>query len=866
MANTPAWFNKDYYLTSKLAQLRAAGETKYNNIVDVAVALEAAGFTAYEHFQQYSLIERTSPNPAFNATEYLHAKAAQLGNGATADSVALAIREAGMNLWEHFQKYGWKEGVNPSNSFDVKKYMESKLAQLQKAEPDAGWTAEKLEEAFSSAGIDPVSHYDQFGKNEEGVEVSPATNPVPSDGRTDGQTFTLTTGADNFTGTAGNDTFNGLSSSVAGESTINAADKIDGGAGKDTLNIAVTGTATATTNGADIKNIEVVNVRNVGTGAATLDASTVVGLTEAYSDRSTGNLTITNLAAGSTVGLKGNGVANLGTLTATYVNAATAANFTVDGGTSTTAAGAVTINGSAAMTSATITGSNGTNLLTSVTFGGGAAVNALTVDAKSNLTTGNVTGLAANTTITVKGAGAANIGTLLATNVVAVDASANTGGVTTVLNNVTGIKFTGGSGNDVVTTGAVLAGSAAVDAGAGTGDRLVVADSTHVTATVGKFYKGFEQLQVESGVSVDVAHLADGNTIDTIRINQTGTTATGVTNLSAAQAANVQILAADGTNPITIGVKDASVAGQIDTVKAALTTSTTTAGVATANNIDLTGLTLTGVEKLELTGNGTVAASTGSVTLTTANATSLDSITISNAGTNTITIAAGQTGTNLLVDASASTGNTTVNASAYNTSTGAQLLGGSGHDVLQGSARADNIVGGAGNDVIAGTAIGGFTAGTATALGTVTGSIAVSTAADILTGGEGRDVFAIGRVNDIANISSITDLNLGGDAAATGVDAIYFDLATTSATTAVTVVTLSDAQKATVSGAANLAAAVEAALQIANGVNNAVQFTYGADTYLAVNGANAGFAVADDALVKITGVVGTLDASDIVII
>lgn len=677
-------------------------------------------------------------------------------------------------------------------------------------------------------------------------------------------TWWLTAGPDNIVGTSGNDIVDGWVTDVAGQaSTLAAADKIDGGAGKDTLNITVTGTATATTNGADIKNIEVVNVRNVGTGVAALDASTVIGLSEVYADRGTGALTVTNLAKDATVGLIGNGTAALGALTVTYVNAATAADFTVQGGTGATAAGAVNINGAATLTSATITGSNGANTLTSVTFGGTSAVNALTVDAQSNLTTGNITGLATSAKIVVKGAGAANIGTLQATNVVEVDASANTGGVTTTLNNVTGIKFVGGSGNDVITTGAVLAGTASVDAGAGTADRLVVANSGHVTATVGKFYKGFEQLQVQDGVSVNVDHLADGNTIGSVRINDAGGS-TGVTNLSATQAANVAILAANATGAITIGVKDATVAGQIDTVKAALTT-TTAAGA--ANNLDLTGLTMTGVEKLELTGNGTTAATTGAVTLTTANATALDSIIIKNAGTNSITIDAGQTGTNLIVDASGSTGNTTINAALYNTTTGVQLLGGSGHDVLLGvTARSDKVVGGAGNDVIAGTAIGGSTAGTATAPGTVTTSITASTAADILTGGEGRDAFAIARVDAISSVSHITDLNLGGNAAATGVDVLYFDLATTSATTAVTVVTLNDAQKATVAGAVDLAAAVEAALQVASGTNNAVQFTYGADAYLAVNGATAGWAVGDDALVKITGVAGTLDASDIVII
>ncbi len=513
-----------------------------------------------------------------------------------------------------------------------------------------------------------------------------------------------------------------------------------------------------------------------------MDASQVVGLTEVNSDRSTGTLAVTNLANSATLGLKGNGVAVLGNVTGSYVAAATSANIVVDGGTG-AASAAVAIADGVALTSAAITGKNGVNALTGVSFGAGARtadnVKAVTIDAQSNLTTGNITGLAAASTITVKGAGTANIGALEATNVTSVDASANTGGVTATLNDVTTLKFVGGAGNDVLTTGAVLATGASVDAGAGTADRLVVANSNHVTAAAGKFYKGFEQLQVETGASVDVTQLADNNTINAIRIND-GVGTTGVTNLSAAQAAAVSIIAtgAAAGGAITIGVKDASAAGQIDTVKAALTT-TTAAG--TASSIDLTGVVLSGVEKLELTGNGTASATTGAVTLTTSAATSLDSIIVKNAGVNSITIDGAQGATNLVVDASGSTGATTIDASAYNTTTGASLKGGSSFDVLLGSARSDLIVGGDGNDVISGA--GGVTVGTAataTTIAVLTAVTGAQAAADVLTGGAGRDVFAFapGAGNTVAVASSITDLNLGGTTLATGVDQIYFDGAT----------------------------------------------------------------------------------------
>lgn len=191
-----SWFIESDYLTSKLAQLRSIGETSFTNIIQVKQAIEAAGLTTLEHFQKYGSAERTSPNQYFNADEYLAAKAVQLNSLAgstgtwTSATVALALDNAGIGIYDHFHKYGWAEGVNPSNSFDVAAYMAAKLAALQTAEPSASWTAEKLQATFQSAGIDPIGHFEAYGKT-EGLTVTPATNPV-SPTPTAGSTFTLT--------------------------------------------------------------------------------------------------------------------------------------------------------------------------------------------------------------------------------------------------------------------------------------------------------------------------------------------------------------------------------------------------------------------------------------------------------------------------------------------------------------------------------------------------------------------------------------------------------------------------------------------------------------------------------------------------
>ena len=621
---------------------------------------------------------------------------------------------------------------------------------------------------------------------------------------------------------------------------------------------------------ASISGVETINIRAVQTQAAdivTLDASGVAGLTTLNVNNSLSSVTVTNLAKGAAFGVNGDGAAaQTGSYLLGYASAADVATLNISGG----------VKGATSTTGPTITLS-GTGLTSTVINTTGTAANvtgaitaigtSVTVNAAANLT-GTLTAAAA-TKLTATGSAVVDFsGAALANTIVTVDASAMTaGGLKVAAGTSTAFKFTGGAGNDYVTTGATLA-TGLVDAGAGTADRLVVGVSAHIDATAGKLYKNFEQIQVNAtaaSTTVDLDNLALYNTFDTVRINQDGAFSATVSNLSSTAAANVAIVKATpttaGTDIITIGVKGSTTAGQIDTVKAALTT-TTSAGA--AQTIDLTGLTLTGVEKLELTGTGTASSTTGAVTFTTTNALSLDSIKFANAANgNIITIAAGQA-TNLVVDASASTGGVTVDATANNATTGVNLKGGSSYDVLKGAVGlSDILTGGAGNDVLA-TGVATVTAGTSSAIGSATAATA-ATASDTMTGGDGRDMFVLGTNSAIATMSSITDLNLGGSTSASGVDGITLDLATAGAAT---IVVLTDTQKANIAAAASLSAAFDVACAIDTTVNAVVQFTYGTDTYLFVNGVAAGatYSATNDVAIKITGVTGTLDASDITIV
>lgn len=670
------------------------------------------------------------------------------------------------------------------------------------------------------------------GVNNVGTDTGTGTNV--------GTTFTGTVGTDLFTGTGANDTFNFLvDGTTPSNSTLTSVDKLVGGAGIDTLNINTVGGVADVLNAADVSAIETIAIRaTTADKVSILKAAPTAVTTISVSGTGYVNVgVVTGLAAGTKFALTG--VTGSGSYAASYAAAVTTADVSLSGGNVTS--GSVRVNGTG-LTSVTITGSNGVNSMSGANLANG--IKTVTIDAQSALTIGSINGVGAATTITVTGAGVANIGSLNA-NVSTVTATANTGGLTATLGAVTQ-KVTGSAGINTISTGIALT-TGSVDAGAGTADTLIVTNSAALnTGALGLKYTNFEILQVNSGVAVDMDNIAG---ITAVRVADAAG-ATTVTNLTVGLAAAVTITSADANGVITLGVKGASTGGQVDTVKATLFNTVANAAVA----VNLTGITLVGVEKLELTGNGTATATSGTITLTTNNATSLDSIIVKSAGIAVVTIAAGHSATSLVVDGSGMTGRFGVDASLYNTSTGITIRAGSGDNVLFGSKNGDTIVSGAGNDLITGD--GGVGNGTTfTTLNTHVG-------ADTITGGLGNDIFGFGLGTTVSTVSTITDLNLGSAVVGGKVDSLVFSM--TSVLTP-TIVTLTTGQQTTVTNAATLADAVDAALAVAATGGNVAQFTYGAHTYLLVNGAtaNATFNVGQDHLIKITGVTGTLDASDV---
>ena len=183
-----AGFDPEYYLEAKLTALMDSGSPDWDaDTLEVILGvlgytraefmesvLAGCGLTPEEHYLLYGWSEGLSPNPYFDAEEYILAKAAALFESGGYESPE-AARQAFEEAWphdpyEHYLLCGASEGINPSNDFDASDYLAAKLAALladpKTAEDWLGKTVEDLEAAFEAAGLTPLTHFLLYGRGE----------------------------------------------------------------------------------------------------------------------------------------------------------------------------------------------------------------------------------------------------------------------------------------------------------------------------------------------------------------------------------------------------------------------------------------------------------------------------------------------------------------------------------------------------------------------------------------------------------------------------------------------------------------------------------------------------------------------------
>lgn len=886
MAN-PSWFDYDYYMSAKLAQLKSADPANWTadkTVADVKAAFEQAGFVgeegAYTHYVQFGDAELVSPSEYLNTAEYYAAKLAQLqrdepDKGWTQDQMMKAFKDAGLTAAEHYVLYGAAEGVNPSNAFDDAGYMAAKLAQLQATEPDHGWTAGELQTVFTEQGFTPLSHYLAFGKA-EGIAPQAVADPVtPIRPYDPGTSFTLTEQADTFIGTAHNDTVTGALADLAGDTLLDTSS-----ADWDVINL--TADTTVETGSANVTGFEVLNVDWQGFGDATIDAAGFKGLKEINASSVKvgflGNLTVDH-AGSATVkagdGMKGdlvvNGV-NGGTVDTGKAASATVALEDVAGSTA-------TVKLAGALSEVTVNGSAGEDQAATVVFAADGTVHTdetletLTINAGGKTVTVDQTTTAAANTIVTAGTG----------DVVLKMAGADFGSKADTVT----------KGNTGTLTVDIAKTAATIDTTKISADTILLsaAGNTAVTAKSG------QNFAVTADLAVGSFEVAGGGTSDTVAVsysaNQgTSTTFTGIETAAITAAADKltfaklvntgHTVAMLGTSDVTINLLDAKVLnaaameGDLTVTTDAAAAEVTVSGATGDNTVTFDGnatkATFVGQDGADTVDFGTVVAAAKSTAVT-------------GGGDDTVIADASdlRTGGGIL-NIETGTGDDTVELSAKTATDGKIVLQfGEGNDTLtlnNDGTKADftgadltitgleNIIVGTQGATFNAAQLSGQTltvksaAGAGTEILTLNGTSSADTidlhgftVSDLrasygsvkVDGAAGDDTIILGSgdfsvglgTKDTAGIDTITGFNKG--------DTLSF-----SGTPTTTVKVVDNA----FDGMANLDAvlatfAAGQSHELAE--NTAVTFSYQGDTYVMIDGGTDGFAAGTDAVVKLAG-------------
>lgn len=518
--SAPAWFNYETYVSNKLAQLQASEPDANWTAESMQAAFTAAGYSndadgMYRHFVEWGNAENVSPSPYFVVSEYMANKLAQM-QAAEPDAgwdmakLEQAFKDAGLSAWDHYELYGQDEGISPSSLFDTEAYLAAKLAQLQATEPDAGWeTVDQVVDAFQAAGLNPVEHYMLYGINEN-LSYSPVTpEPAVTDELTTARDVLTLDGSDNIIG--------GVASALSAEKTLNENDLIDGGEGNDTLRVTLdanfngfTVTDDPNTTGG-MKNVENVELTNNGSIARTFSAKGSEGVTTYTLHAGEAGAGVINLkdlsAAGITVNVDGLQKGS------TDVQFATGA-LTGDNDSMTFGLNNVGAAAASATADPTYVGLSATTGLESVT------VNA-SGDNYADLSKLDAASLA------VTGAGSLDVSAVNAA-LTSLDASAATGNVSADLTAATMQTVKGGAGDDTFTV-TKLAVDATLEGGAGN-DTLIIKDSAG--GSLQPTMSGFETIGIKDNSAKITLSAKNAQDFTALQLENAANTVT-VANLSA---------------------------------------------------------------------------------------------------------------------------------------------------------------------------------------------------------------------------------------------------------------------------------------------------------------------------------------------
>jgi len=536
------------------------------------------------------------------------------------------------------------------------------------------------------------------------------------------QTFALTTSTDDKTLGAGNDTFTGV---FGGSDTLNTGDNLFGGAGTDTLSVLVA-TAGGVMPIVSLSSIETVDLRLLG------------------------NTTFNQIQASgvTTLSISANSIDDT---TLTVTNADIATNFKVQGESDLFVDYIVGASGIAKVALSNA-GSGSTNASV-VTVGTADSVSSVAISTEgSSYATLSVTGGLA---VAVSGSGALTM--TLDAGASALNAANLTGSGSFTFATGAAVTVTGGSNNDTIDFGAAGGLTAADTVSGGDGNDTVVAAVNGVfMSTKASSFNSIETLKVSAAAGSTNTLDGSGGTITSYELRGTGSFS--LRNLASATVTlsdtNLNGVSADMANAALSIVGGSASAGSMDFDSLTISDATTvniTANGSGAASFDFGAVTLNGATKtvvVDAKGNGSinfdglVASAATSVSITTSGSASFTgTASLAQASSlASLTLSAGSEGADLVLgDTSRVGGSNAVSAQGFTLA----LTGSNGGDITFGgltlaasvAAGAITVNAGSGSTITFGTSVNGGAGGSIASLSASAGQDAVITLDDfVITG------------------------------------------------------------------------------------------------------------------------------------
>lgn len=171
---TDSWFDASYYLAAKAAALNSASGGTAWTTSSVEAAIRDCGLTPEEHYNLYGWGEGLSPNAYYNENEYLASKVAALNSAQYLGRTDWTVDDFRAmwtgNPFQHYLQYGaFEANVNPSSIFNDDDYYAAKATAMNGAGGGGGgmhWNAAAVEHAFQQSGLCPIAHYMAYGQGE----------------------------------------------------------------------------------------------------------------------------------------------------------------------------------------------------------------------------------------------------------------------------------------------------------------------------------------------------------------------------------------------------------------------------------------------------------------------------------------------------------------------------------------------------------------------------------------------------------------------------------------------------------------------------------------------------------------------------